>query len=96
MRPPPPLLVQFEELVQGGVPDDDTPFLGCADVAARLLADPGTGMTGEPADVHLVDDGARGGPAQRDIPLPVVDARVNDDALHRGRGVGAWPLCGLA
>ena len=59
--------------------------------AARLLADAGTRMAREAADVHLVDDGARGRPAQRHVALPVVGARIDDDALHRRRRVVARP-----
>ena len=64
--------------------------------AAGLLSDPGARVAGEPADVHLVDDGARGGPAQREVALPVVRARIDDHALHRRRGVVALPSRGLA
>ena len=55
--------------------------------AAGLLADPGAGVTRETADVHLVNDGARRGQPQRDVALPVVGGRIDDDAPHRSRGV---------
>ena len=64
--------------------------------AAGLLSDAGARVAGESADVHLVDDGARGGPAQREVSLPVVRARIDDHALHRRRGVVACPSRGLA
>ena len=58
--------------------------------AAVRFADAGTGMPREAAHVHLVDDGARRGPAQRRVALPVVGARIDDHALHRRRRVVAW------
>ena len=64
--------------------------------AARLLADAGTGMAGEAAHMHLVDDGLRGGPPQRRVAFPVVGGRIDHDALHRGRGVVAGSLGGIA
>src|SRR5207248_2237964 len=56
-----------------------------------LLSDAGIRMPREPTHVHLVNDGARGGPPEGRIPLPVVSARFDDDAFHRGRGVVAFP-----
>ena len=64
--------------------------------APRLLTDAGARVASESADVHLVDDGARRGPAQREVSLPVVRARIDDDALHRRRRVVAFASRGLA
>ena len=64
--------------------------------APGLLTDPRARVASESADVHLIDDGARGGPAQREVSLPVVRARIDDHALHRRRRVIAFPSRGLA
>ena len=53
-------------------------------------------MAGEAADVHLVDDRARGRPAQRRVAFPVVGGGIDDHALHRRRGVVARLPRGLA
>jgi hypothetical protein len=52
-------------------------------------------MPGEPADMHLVDDRLRKGPAERRIPLPVIGAGVDDDALQRRSGIVPPMLGGL-
>jgi hypothetical protein len=44
-------------------------------------------MPGEPGDMHLVDDGLCEGPTERRIALPVIRARIDDDALQDGGGV---------
>src|SRR5205807_7831206 len=59
--------------------------------AARLLPDPRTRMARETAHVHLVNDGACGGLAQRLVSLPVVRVGIHDNAFHRYRGLGALP-----
>ena len=64
--------------------------------AARLLSDSGAWMAREAAHVHLVDDGARGRQAQRCISLPIVNARIDDHALHRRCAVVAGALRSLA
>ena len=58
--------------------------------AASVLGDAGTGMAGESAHVHLVDDGPGGGPFQRRITFPIVRRRVHHHALHRRRRVVAF------
>ena len=55
--------------------------------AARLLSDPRARMAREPAHVRLVHDCARGRPAQRRVPFPLVRVRVHHHALHRRGGV---------
>ena len=50
-------------------------------------------MARETAHVHLVNDGLRGGPAQRDVALPIVRARIDDDAFHRRGRIVAWLRC---
>src|SRR5206468_1708455 len=64
--------------------------------AARRLSDPGTRVASEAADVHLVNDGAGGRLAQRDVCLPIVSARIDDNALRRRRSVVAFSLRSLA
>ena len=70
----------------------DQPGIG----AAGLLGDAGTGMAGEAAHVHLVDDGPRGRPSQRRITFPIVRARIHHHALHRRRGVVAFSTGSVA
>ena len=53
-------------------------------------------MAGESTDVHLVNDGARGGPAQREVAFPVVCARIDDHAFHCRRRVVARLFRGFA
>ena len=48
-------------------------------------------MAREAAHVHLVDDRARRGPVQRRVAFPVVGGRIDDHALHGGRGIVARP-----
>ena len=57
--------------------------------AAFRLRHSGTGMAGEAAHVHFVNDGLRGGPVQGRIAFPIVAARIRHDALHGGGGVVA-------
>src|SRR5947209_20239950 len=52
-------------------------------------------MPGEPADMHLVDDRLRKGPTERRVPLPVIGARVPDDALQRRSGIVPRMPCGF-
>ena len=49
--------------------------------AARLLGNAGTGMAGEAAHVHLVDDGPRGGPAAAAHRLPNRTSRGSTTTL---------------
>src|SRR4029077_1199556 len=44
-------------------------------------------MSREAAHVHLVNDGLRSPSAKRSIAFPIVRMRIDDDALHRRRGV---------
>ena len=48
-------------------------------------------MSGEAADVHLVDDQVLHRPAERLVALPVIVVNVDDDAAHGGREVVDWP-----
>src|SRR5271168_2215573 len=57
--------------------------------AACLLPEVGIRVTRETSDVHFVNDGPRGSPPQRPITVPIVEARVNHDALHCHCGVVA-------
>ena len=65
-------------------------------VPRRAGVDAGAGVGREALDVSLVDDRLREGPAERPVALPVVDAEVDDDALHRRREVTAGELRALA
>src|SRR5262249_17334433 len=56
---------------------------------------PGAGMACEASHMHLVDDCTRGRPAQRSIAFPVVRAGIDYHALHRCRGVVAFPASRL-
>src|SRR5215471_13122643 len=53
-------------------------------------------MSGEAADVQLVDDRVGERPVDRVVVLPVVPVRVGDDALHGGGEVRAWTRRGVA
>src|SRR5271169_2458853 len=57
--------------------------------AACLLLDAGIRVTRETSEVHFVNDSPRGSRLQRPITLPIVEARVHDDALHGHCGVVA-------
>jgi hypothetical protein len=57
--------------------------------AAGLLADPGAGMAGEAAHMHLIHDGLGRRPPQRGVAFPVVGGRIDHHALHRGRAIVA-------
>src|SRR5512143_3061471 len=54
------------------------------------------GVRRETAHVHLVDDGARPGPLQRSVALPVVGSRIGNDALHGICGVVTFAASRLA
>src|SRR5260370_20367024 len=53
-------------------------------------------MPGEASDVHLVNNGSRGGPLEGSIALPIVRPGVDHDLLHRGAGIVALTLRCLA
>ena len=63
---------------------------------AFVLSDAGTGMAGEAAHVHFIDDGPSGGPFQRRITFPIVRRRVHHHALHCRRGIVAFSTGSLA
>src|SRR5260370_9720527 len=46
-------------------------------------------MPGEASDVHLVNNGSRGGPLKGSIALPIIRPGVDHDLLHRGAGIVA-------
>src|SRR5260370_38090207 len=53
-------------------------------------------MPGEASDVHLVNNGSRGGPLKGSIALPIIRPGVDHDLLHRGAGIVALTLRCLA
>src|SRR4029077_19713225 len=53
-------------------------------------------MPGKTADVHLVNDGARRGPLEGSITLPIVQTGVHHDVLHRGPAIVTLTSRGLA
>jgi hypothetical protein len=55
--------------------------------AARLFTDSGARMPGKTFDVHLVDDCLRGGPLKWFIAFPIIQVGIDNDTLHRRRGV---------
>ena len=69
----------------------DQPGVG----ATLRLHDARARMPGEPADMHLINDRFRKGSAERGIPLPVIRAGVDDNALRCRRGIVPPVPCGL-
>src|SRR4026209_252586 len=69
----------------------DQPGVG----AARGRRDTGALMLREAADVEFVDDRLDERRSEWRVSLPVVLARIDDDALHRDGGVVAGKACGL-
>src|SRR5262249_55947439 len=58
--------------------------------AARLLTDSSVRVGGDPANVHFVDDGPGGRQSWRGVALPIIRARIDNNALHRRRGIVAF------
>src|SRR5262249_27463867 len=53
-------------------------------------------MPGEPADMHLVDDRLGKRPTEGYVALPIIAARVDDDAPQRRSSVVPWTSRGLS
>src|SRR4030095_14677656 len=64
--------------------------------AAFFLSDAGTRMAREAAHMHFIYDGPGRGPIEWRVILPVICKRINDDTLHRHRGIVTLPSCRFA